>query len=340
MYQWVNFALAEAPPHRPPLCLNMDETALIRHPTGLRGYVAKVSGPNCIAVDKSSLADRRCYMTYLACVADDPSVQPKLPQVILGNEHQLTLDTMRSIAGDLPPGILVWRQKTSWNSQATMRKWLTVLANALGDVVRDRYVILLVDVHLSHIDETILQHARRCGIRLVYIPAKMTAYLQPCDTHLFAKFKHAFRRLWRECRSLSPDGAISMRSWVQVVCSAIQRVLPQTHWREAFVSNGLLERQRGLSARLRMALGLDDAVDVPRGPPSAKQALCVFPKGMKLNVLSYVLWQPKYVWAKRAQESFAQPSGGGSHAVMPWGRRRLPPSFKEAANFRVPRTID
>ena len=212
MYPWLNFALAQAPPHRPPLCLNMDETALIRHPTGLRGYVAKVSGPNCIAADKSSLADRRCYMTYLACVADDPSIQPKLPQVLLGNEHQLTLETMRSIADDLPRSIMVWRQKTSWNSKATMRRWLTVLATALGDVVKEgyRYVILLVD-------ETILQHARRCGIRLVYIPAKMTAYLQPCETHVFAKFEHAFRKLWRERRSLSPDGAISMRAWMQVV---------------------------------------------------------------------------------------------------------------------------
>ena len=135
MYPWLNFALA--PPHRPPLCLNMDETALIRHPTGLRGYGAKVSGPNCIAADKSSLADRRCYMTYLACVADDPSIQPKLPQVLLGNEHQLTLETMRSIADDLPRSIMVWRQKTSWNSKATMRRWLTILATALGDVVKE-----------------------------------------------------------------------------------------------------------------------------------------------------------------------------------------------------------
>ena len=149
--------------------------------------------------------------------------------------------------------------------------------------MKDRYVILLVD-------ETILQHARRCGIRLVYIPAKMTAYLQPCETHVFAKFEHAFRKLWRERRSLSPDGAISMRAWMQVVSSAIQQILTRTCWREAFVSNGLLERQQGLSARLRTVLELDDAVDLPREPPSAKKAsrIFIFPKRMKLNVLSYL----------------------------------------------------
>ena len=83
--------------------------------------------------------------------------------------------------------------------------------------MKDRYVILLVD-------ETILQHARRCGIRLVYILAKMTAYLKPCETHVFAKFEHAFRKLCRERSSLSPDGAISMRAWMQVVSSAIQQI--------------------------------------------------------------------------------------------------------------------
>ena len=41
MYPWLNFALAQAPPHRPPLCLNMDETALIRHLTGLRAMWQK-----------------------------------------------------------------------------------------------------------------------------------------------------------------------------------------------------------------------------------------------------------------------------------------------------------
>ena len=127
---------------------------------------------------------------------------------------------------------------------------------------------------------------------------------------------------------------------MQVVFSAIQQILTQTCWREALVSNGLLERQQGLSARLRTVMELDDAVD--HKAPSAKKALCIFPKRMKLNVLSYVLWQPKCVWAKHAQASLAEPLNSGSHEVLPWGRRRfLPASFKEAtAKRRVPRTID
>ena len=51
---------------------------------------------------------------------------------------------------------------------------MSLLAKSLGDAVRQRYVILL-DVHRSHIDQTILAHAKRCGVRLCcYVPASMT----------------------------------------------------------------------------------------------------------------------------------------------------------------------
>ena len=66
-YQWM--AHAEPPPDRPPL-FNMDETALVRHVTGLRGCVAKASQTASVAVDRATLADRCSCMSYLACVSD------------------------------------------------------------------------------------------------------------------------------------------------------------------------------------------------------------------------------------------------------------------------------
>ena len=164
-------------------------------------------------------------------------------------------------------------------------------------------MILLLDVHLSHIDKSIYVHARRCGVRVVYIPAKMTSFLQPCDTHLFAKFKHAFRVSWERTRSLSPGGVVSTASWMQVVVDAIQQVLPKTNWRSAFLSNGIVEKQRALSMRLRTEFGFDDGgVELPCVPPTAADALSIFPQRMKLDIMSYVLWQTKKlglsVWDK------------------------------------------
>jgi len=198
-------------------------------------------------------------------------------------------------------------------------------------------VILLLDVHLSHIDKSIYVHARRCGVRLVYIPAKMTSFLQPCDTHLFAKFKHAFRVSWQRTRSLSPGGVVSTASWMQVVVDAIQQVLPKTNWRSAFLSNGIVEKQRALSMRLRTEFGFDDGgVELPCVPPTAADALSIFPQRMKLDIMSYVLWQTKEARTKRVGQA---EDLGQSETLRP-KRRTLPPTFERSKVFRIPRTID
>ncbi|CAE7757729.1 unnamed protein product, partial [Symbiodinium sp. KB8] len=40
-FQWLNFAIGEAPPGREPLILNMDETSICRHVGGLRGTIVQ-----------------------------------------------------------------------------------------------------------------------------------------------------------------------------------------------------------------------------------------------------------------------------------------------------------
>ena len=153
----------------------------------------------------ASLGDRRSHMTFCASITPDAEVQARLPQVLIGNERQLSAATMRNLTG-LPENIHVWRCKSAWNSHALMRRYLSLPASSLGSVLKDRYVILILDVALCHLHPTILAHAKRCGIRLCYIPASMTAELQPCDTHLFARFKGAFQEVWRRRKSISPGG--------------------------------------------------------------------------------------------------------------------------------------
>ena len=110
-----------------------------------------------------------------------------------GNERQLCVAMMKNLTA-LPENIHVWRCKSAWNSHVLMRKYLSLLASSLGSVFQDRYVILILNVARCHLHPTILAHAKRSGIRLCYIPASMTAELQPCDTLLFARFKGALKR--------------------------------------------------------------------------------------------------------------------------------------------------
>ena len=164
-FQWVNAASAAAPANRPPLLINMDETALVRHPSGLAGTVLKVPAGKPILGDPSSLGERRSHITYLASITHDAEVQLRLPQVLIGNERQFSAAMMRSLP-TLPANVHVWRCKSAWNSHALMRRFLSLLASSLGSALKDRYVILLLDVAPCHIHPTILSHAKRCGLRL------------------------------------------------------------------------------------------------------------------------------------------------------------------------------
>ena len=291
-WQWMNFALAAAPEGRPSLVVNMDETSLVRHANGLVGTVVKNWGGNKVGDKAASLAARRSCMTFMAAITHDTAVQPKLPQVLIGNKHQLTAQVLRD-AKPLPHNIHVFKEETAWNNHAVMRRYISLLAKALGDMVKQRYVILLLDVHRSHIDKSIFVHARRCGLRLCYVPALMTAELQPCDTHLFSRFKSAFQELWRRQRALAVAGSLTTAEWLLVVGAAIQKVLPATRWRPAFEATGILGQQSRVSASLLRNLSWIHVPTVPAGAPEDAVAAVVFPNGMQVDISSYVLWQPQ-----------------------------------------------
>ena len=180
----------------------MDETSLARHVSGLTGTVVKTPTNKCQLGEVATLHERRSYITYLATITHDPEVQPRLPQVLIGSHRQFTATVVKDVSF-LPSNVYMWRCKSAWNSHLLMRRYLSLLASSLGSVLKERYVILILDVARCHLHPTILAHAKRCRIRLCFIPALMTAELQPCDTHLFARFKATFREHWRRQKALS-----------------------------------------------------------------------------------------------------------------------------------------
>ena len=253
-----------------------------------------------------------------------------LPQVLVGNEHQFPVKLLEGLR-PLPHGVHMWRCKSAWNNHATMRRYISLLAKSLGDLVQQRYVILLLDVHRSHIDVSIFKHALRCGVRLVYVPASMTGVLQPCDTHLFSRFKAAFANMWRRQKAECVAGVVTTNDWVRVIWRAVEEVVMRGDWQQAFESAGVLRRQQRLACNLREKLGWAELPEVPAGPPAVDLAREIFPRRMRLDVLSYVLWKPK---CQRSRES-AECSG----RQVAGRRRPLPPSFV-TSRARSPRCHD
>ena len=171
----------------------------------------------------------------------------------------------------------------------------------------------------------------------MYIPAKLTAFLQPCDTHLFAMFKKTFWNGWRKRKSEAIDGSVSTAEWLQIIADTIAKVLPRTTWIKAFRAVGILDQQRVLSLKLAEKLGFDGALDLPSMLPSVEDAQCIFPSNMKFDVLSYLTWQPK---AWRIKGSLPKPASSEPALPQPGPRlrRTLPASFHSAG--RKIRTLD
>ena len=275
---------------RPPLVINMDETAILRHPSGVKGTVLRsVPGSKARrATDRATLAERRSSVTLLATICHDQAVQLKLPQIVLGNEHQIGVGVLRRLQGSLPDNVYIWRAKSAWNCHAVMKRYLSLLAECLGETLREREVVLLVDVNRAHIDHSLLLHARRLSLRMCFVPAKMTRWLQPADVALFGRLKAALRNAWRTRKSALPMGVLSQEEWLRVIASTLADLLPNTHWFKAFDAVGSLGHQRGVSETFCEELGLERPPTVPAGFPTADEARQVFPAGMKVEVLTWV----------------------------------------------------
>ena len=250
------------------------------------------------------------------------------------------MQLLRDLAGALPANVHVWRRKSAWTNHEAVRKYISLLAKSLGELVHTRYVVLLMDVARSHIDVSIFLHARRCGIRLCYVPANMTADLQPCDTHVFAQFKARLREMWRREKSMSFRGVISTQRWVGLISRAVSEVLLKKSWQAAFEANGVLSGQLCLSQRLRQKLGWTEVPEDLAGPPTEAEAAEIFPKRMRLDVLSYVLWEPKSHREKRARAGACVRSVASGSGLVARGRRILPETFLSARKVRTVRTLD
>ncbi|CAJ1393130.1 unnamed protein product, partial [Effrenium voratum] len=98
---------------------------------------------------------------------------------------------------------------------------------------------------------------------------------------------------WLDAKSRASHGAISTETWLEAVCCAIEQVLPGTSWEKAFLANGLLGQQQGVSRELAEALDFDGRVELPHVLPAPEAASCIFPARMKLDLLGYLCWQTK-----------------------------------------------
>ena len=163
------------------LRINVDETNIARAYDSKKGLVLTTRHRRKPVLLQQPQQTRGSF-SHVAFICDDPSVQPRLPQLILGNEHVLPRRDLEALQSSLAPNVYLIRGKSSWLDHPTFCIALKWLARALQNLRASHSFLLLLDCCYVHLHHSVLRAARKFRLRLCFVPKKTTWLLQPCDT--------------------------------------------------------------------------------------------------------------------------------------------------------------
>lgn len=291
-WQWNNFWEARIDATKRVVHINMDETSVKLFSGDSKGAVAVLPGEKMKealgrAEQRASLRVRRSAISHVAFVCDDAEIQRLLPQVIIGNEKVLPRWVVDAVSGaSRLDNIFILRQKSSWVNQKVLVNIVNLLAASLKDKMSSHAFILSMDGAPSHTAPGVPRACARGGFRLVYIPACMTSLMQPCDTHVFARYKGFLRKRLEQHRLESATGSTTTQQVVETMCEGIREVLEGRSWVRAFQHTGLREQQRHVGSSFLRKLQWTEAPSVSSELPSLQQLQAVYRAGATIPVMA------------------------------------------------------
>ena len=119
-WQWFNWTLQRVPLGKTPLRLNFDETScrlFYETAPGILGSEPIASSAHKgFITQQVTRRQRRGTLSFLALLCDDPTIQPLLPQIIVGNEHLVPEAVRRALEAEslLMKNVTVLRRKSAW----------------------------------------------------------------------------------------------------------------------------------------------------------------------------------------------------------------------------------
>ena len=239
MWQWCRFLLAQVPPGRRVLLLNLDETSIrfwYQPRLGLRSRSGKM--PRRGFARQASRGQLRKAFSHIAILCDDASLQPLLPQVLLVNERTVTAEMLRSWTPIRGCKAEVWRGRSAWINNLVFARIVRRLGRVLQEHAADRQVILLMDAHVCHFCAGVLAALREYNIWPCIIPALMTSMLQPLDTHVFARFKMFLRTRLHQVMLSGANKDFTSEQVIDALMHCMKGVLQSHSWASAFSKNG------------------------------------------------------------------------------------------------------
>ena len=324
-WQWYNYSATQVPESKALLRVNMDETAICLFQGGGKGNVF-VSKRDQTAVQNVPRGRTRTYLTHVAFVCDVPTLQARLPQVLIANTRTLRAADHAALAASLPPNFRLMRRNSAWTNELLTAQIVRLLRECLEDVVGEYQIILLFDALPAHTAPQVLRACEATGIWPVVVPAKATWLLQPLDTHVFLAYKVRLQKAYQEARLRTETGEIFLRELLPCIVLAVHQVFESREWAHAFNSDGFSLGQAAVSERVRSHLQLADAAAAPHVRPSLDQLSLCFPKRRVVPVAA--IWRP---YEPRPPHVGARLPASGLGAVGPV----LPGPFARRASPRL-----
>jgi hypothetical protein len=280
-WQWFNHVVGQVPAGKKPLVINLDETAVcLFQGTGRGTVIVGKKRKREEPVQRVNRATRRTNVTHVALICDQPAYQQYLPQFIIGNEHTFLAREMAELQRRCPGHIVLVRQKSAWNSAALMIKIVERLWSALTPFAAKVQPILLMDTVRLHWTPAVVSKCARRGVWAVPVPAKLTWLVQPCDTHMFLKYKFTLRRAAQRKREESMiAGALGVKQLLECMYEAVEVVMEDIGgWRQAFLDDGYGAKQILLSDFRKQHLELEAPPRLSAERPTVEQVKVCFPQ--------------------------------------------------------------
>jgi hypothetical protein len=266
-WQWSNFLHARVPLH-----LGQRRGIIFPKPPK-RPYADAVFLRE--AVSRKKL---RGAFTHVCIVCDDPEIQTRLPQFILGGSGVLQVRDVRTIGPSLPANVRLVRRKSGWLDLGIMLEIVRSLKEALQPYVETHQPILALDAFRVHLQARVAAACAEAGIFMFVIPAGMTFALQPADTHVFVRYKAFLRERYQRLRLQTGDGAVHTCAFLALVIETIARVVEGISWKYAFDATGFGPQQQHVSSRLLRMLAFQELPAVSDDLPTEAQLLDIYPR--------------------------------------------------------------
>ena len=238
------------------------------------------------AFQRVSQAQKRTYLSHVAFICDDPTLQHLLPQVLIGNEHTLKAGALADLRAACPPNMRILRRKSAWVDAPLMATLIRWLSAALAPYVGVLQPLLYLDACRAHTHRVVFNACRTARVWPVVIPARLTWLLQPLDTHVFLIYKIALQKACQEARVRSAEGDLDIGGLVACVRDTTVSVLEGRSWAHAFDADGFGPTQAGVRASVLTHINATAPLAVPSARPTAEQLRPCFPRRARIPTTS------------------------------------------------------